>query len=337
MPTPALTAQVLAVVEAPDGIGPRPSALRMLTFAKEFCEKSSSSYAILVMGHELEALATELRHYGATQVLVVDDVELAAPLAELAVPTIARIATELGASVVIGAATPIGKDWFPRLAGQLDAAFVGDCCGVEDTPGTPTLLRPINAGNVTAHCHIARGPLVITVRTTEFAPACPEDSLQPSSRQTMKLAARTAAAKRVQWLRTDTVENSRPPLGEARVVVSGGRALASKFFDVLGPLADSLGAAIGATRAACDAGFAPGDFQVGQTGCIVAPELYVAVGISGAIQHTAGMKGARTVVAINSDPGAPIFGVADYGLIGDLFELVPELVGAIDAYRKSGT
>ncbi len=138
-----------------------------------------------------------------------------------------------------------------------------------------------------------------------------------------------AAASRIELFGYDAVDNSRPDLTEARVVVSGGRALAGRFFEVLGPLADTLGAALGATRAACDGGFAPGDFQVGQTGKVVAPELYVAVGISGAIQHVAGMKGARIVVAINSDPLAPIVSLADYTLIGDLFQLVPELVGAL--------
>jgi electron transfer flavoprotein alpha subunit len=180
------------------------------------------------------------------------------------------------------------------------------------------------AGNAYGWCEIATPIHAVSVRQSEFAPAQPSGGASPIEK--VVAAPPSAGAERIEFVSLDLVKNERPELTDASVIVSGGRALKEKFKDVLDPLADLLGAAVGATRAACDAGFASSDLQVGQTGKVVAPKLYIAIGISGAIQHLAGMKGSKTIVAINKDPEAPIFQVADYGLVEDLFKAIPELV-----------
>jgi electron transfer flavoprotein alpha subunit len=191
--------------------------------------------------------------------------------------------------------------------------------------------RPMYAGNAYGYCELATPIQTATARQSEFSPAEAEGGSSPLE-QMVKVAP-GKAAERVEYVSLDAVKSERPELGEARVVVSGGRALKERFFEVLEPLANALGSAIGASRAAVDAGYAPGDYQVGQTGKIVAPDLYFAIGISGAIQHIAGMKSSKTIVAINKDPEAPIFQIADYGLVADLFQAVPELVRALEARR----
>ena len=238
-----------------------------------------------------------------------------------------RIISLTRASYVLGAATAMGKDILPRLAGATGSAFISDCVGFEIVDKQLIWRRPLCAGNVIAHCASETDCTVVTVRHAEFEAARTNGRISPV--ESLEASAVESASSRIESVSYESIDNPRPELTEARVVVSGGRALASRFFEVLGPLADTLGAALGATRAACDGGYAPGDFQVGQTGKVVAPDLYFAVGISGAIQHVAGMKGARVVVAINSDPQAPIVSLADYALIGDLFQLVPELVNEL--------
>jgi len=198
--------------------------------------------------------------------------------------------------------------------------------------GQLTFKRPMYAGNAYGFCTLATAQKLVSVRQSEFEAA--EASGGQSPVADAPLVPPGAAAQRVEFVSLDQVKNERPELAEARVVVSGGRALKEQFFQVIEPLADALGAAIGASRAACDAGYAPGDFQVGQTGKVVAPELYVAVGISGAIQHIAGMKSSKVIVAINKDPEAPIFQIADYGLVADLFQAVPELTRELAARKK---
>jgi electron transfer flavoprotein alpha subunit len=190
--------------------------------------------------------------------------------------------------------------------------------------GKLSYKRPMFAGNAFGYCELTTPIQVATARQSEFEPAAPSGG--SSAIEEVKKTAPGQAALRIEFVSLDAVKSERPELGEASIVVSGGRAIKEKFFDVMEPLADVLGAAIGASRAACDAGYAPGDYQVGQTGKIVAPNLYIAIGISGAIQHIAGMKGSKTIVAINKDGDAPIFQLADYGLVADLFTAVPELV-----------
>ncbi len=331
--TPSRPAQLLVVIETEHGGGLRRASLNAIRFAERWAAAVGGGYSLLLCGHLITELASSLASYGANRVFVVDSPSLASAQAELHAPAIAEVVESQDFDAVVACATSWGKDVLPRVAGLLDAAFVGDCVAVESSRGRVLLVRAVNAGNAFARCEVHAARTVLTIRQSEFEPAVPVGG--HSDLVTVVAPAVRAESQQVRELGFEPVRSSRPDLSDARVVVSGGRALDARFFDVLGPLADELGAAIGATRAACDAGFAPGDFQVGQTGKVVAPELYFAVGISGAIQHIAGIKGARTVVAVNSDPEAPIFSIADYGLVGDLFELIPALVRAIAQYRTN--
>ena len=221
-------------------------------------------------------------------------------------------------------ASSFGKDIAPGIAAKLGAGYAPDIAGVKDEGGKLVYRRPVYAGNAYASCSVSTPVQVVSVRQSEFSAAEPSGGNSPV--EDVAVAAKDPAAERVEFVSLDAAKSERPDLGEARVIVSGGRALKEKFAEVLDPLANLLNAAVGASRAACDAGYAPAELQVGQTGRVVAPRLYFAIGISGAIQHLAGMKGSKTIVAINKDADAPIFQVADYGLVGDLFTAVPELV-----------
>ena len=232
------------------------------------------------------------------------------------------LALASGYSHILFAATASGKNIAPRVAAKLDVAQVSDITRV-DSPDT--FERPIYAGNAMATVQATDATKVITVRTTGF------DAAATGGSAALEVIQATTSDAKSQFMGSEIAKNDRPELTAAKIIVSGGRALGSaeKFNEVITPLADKLGAAMGASRAAVDAGYAPNDWQVGQTGKIVAPQLYVACGISGAIQHLAGMKDSKVIVAINKDPEAPIFSVADYGLEADLFVAVPELVAAL--------
>ncbi len=252
------------------------------------------------------------------KVLLADAPQLADGLAENIDATVVQIAKDY--SHILAPATAYGKNIAPRIAAHLDVAQISDITAV-DSPDT--FERPIYAGNAIATVQSSDAIKVITVRATGFDPVAAEGG--SASVEKIEASADTGISK---FVSRELTKLDRPELTSAKIVVSGGRGLGSgeNYTKVLEPLADKLGAALGASRAAVDAGFVPNDYQVGQTGTIVAPDLYVAVGISGAIQHLAGMKDSKVIVAINKDADAPIFGVADYGLVGDLFTVVPELV-----------
>jgi len=274
---------------------------------------------VLVAGYGCaQAAAAVAQVPGVAKVLHADGPALAEGLAENLAPLVAQLGR--GCTHLVAAATSHGKNVMPRAAALLDAQAVTDVVAIESAD---TFVRPIYAGNALATVQCADPVKVLTVRTTAFEAVPATGGAAP-----VESVAAPADAGLSAFVRREAAKSERPELTSARVVVSGGRGLASgeNFKRVLEPLADALGAAMGASRAAVDAGFVPNDWQVGQTGKIVAPELYVAVGISGAIQHLAGMKDSRVIVAINKDEEAPIFQVADYGVVGDLFKIVPELV-----------
>ena len=274
---------------------------------------------LLVAGHQAAAAAAQAAQIsGVSKVIHADGTALAHGLAENVAAQVLALAGDY--SHILFAATAAGKNVAPRVAARLDVAQISDITRV-DSPDT--FERPIYAGNAISQVQSLDPIKVITVRGTGFDPASASGG--SASVQSMDAVADSGLSS---FVGAELAKSDRPELTAAKIIVSGGRALGSseKFQEVLTPLADKLGAAIGASRAAVDAGYAPNDLQVGQTGKIVAPQLYIACGISGAIQHLAGMKDSKVIVAINKDPEAPIFSVADYGLEADLFSAVPELV-----------
>ncbi|CAM3874864.1 electron transfer flavoprotein alpha subunit apoprotein [Kerstersia gyiorum] len=276
---------------------------------------------VLVAGSQAaEVAAQAAKVAGVSKVLLADAPQLADGLAENLSEQVLAVAG--GYSHILFPATASGKNVAPRVAARLDVAQVSDIIAVESAD---TFQRPIYAGNAIATVQSADPVKVLTVRTTAFD-AAPADGGSAA----VETVAAVADSGLSQFVSREVAASERPELTAATVVVSGGRGLGSaENFKLLEPLADKLGAALGASRAAVDAGYAPNDWQVGQTGKIVAPQLYVAVGISGAIQHLAGMKDSKVIVAINKDPEAPIFGVADYGIEADLFQAVPALTAAL--------
>ncbi len=277
---------------------------------------------VLVAGaNAAPAAAAAAQIAGVAKVLHADSDGLAHGLAENMTAQILALAS--GYSHILFPATASGKNMAPRVAAKLDVGQISDITKV-DSPDT--FERAIYAGNAIATVQSADAIKIITVRTTGFDAAA-----ATGGSAAVQSVAALAASDKATFLGSEIAKNDRPELTAAKIIVAGGRALGSaeKFTEILTPLADKLGAAIGASRAAVDAGYAPNDWQVGQTGKIVAPQLYIAAGISGAIQHLAGMKDSKVIVAINKDPEAPIFSVADYGLEADLFVAVPELVAAL--------
>lgn len=285
-------------------------------------QKLGSDVHLLVAGAGCAAAADAAKQIaGVSKVLLADAAALAHPLAENLTPLVVDLAKQY--SHVLAPATTFGKNLLPRVAALLDVAQISEITAVESAD---TFVRPVYAGNVMATVQSSDAIKVITVRTTAF-----EAAAVSGGAAAVEAVSGAADAGLSSFVSQELTVSDRPELAAAKIVVSGGRALGSaeQFKAVIEPLADKLGAAVGASRAAVDAGYAPNDYQVGQTGKVVAPQLYVAVGISGAIQHLAGMKDSKVIVAINKDPDAPIFQVADYGLVADLFEVVPQLERAL--------
>jgi electron transfer flavoprotein alpha subunit len=306
------------VIAEHDNASLRPATLHTVS-AAALC---GGEVHVLVVGKSAEGAANAARNIaGVAKVLHADGDQFAHRLAENVATQVLALAS--GYSHILFAATASGKNISPRVAASLDVGQISD---ITKVISANTFERPIYAGNAVATVQSTDATLVITVRTTGFDPAAASGGAA-----SMETVTSVIDAGKSSFIRAEIAASDRPELTAARVIVSGGRALGSseKFDEVMVPLADKLGAALGASRAAVDAGYAPNDWQVGQTGKIVAPQLYIAAGISGAIQHLAGMKDSKVIVAINKDPEAPIFSVADYGLEADLFVAVPALVAAL--------
>lgn len=318
---------VLVVAELMDG-GLRKNTLTAVTLAKQIAEGTSGAFDILCIGEGAEAAAQEASKYGARKVMTAE--VGGGYFAEAYAPTIAAAGKDYG--VLTACASTYGKDLMPRVAAKLSAANISDISSAVVEGGKITYRRPMYAGNVFGEASATTEQAVVTVRQSEWEPATELGGASAVEAITVQT---DDVASKIEFVSLESQKSERPDLGEAEVVVSGGRALksAENFEKVLEPLVDALGAAMGASRAAVDAGYVPGDLQVGQTGKVVAPKLYVAVGISGAIQHLAGMKGSKTIVAINKDKEAPIAQVADYFLAADLFTAVPEMTEKVKSVK----
>ena len=293
------------------------STLNTVTAASEI----GGDVSVLVVGSDSSSVAEQASKIsGINSVIHVDDPIYKNFLAEDFGNLVTSVAD--GFSYILAPATTFGKNFLPRVAAKLDVQQISDIISVEDAD---TFKRPIYAGSCIATVKSTDTVKVITVRTTAF-----DASPMIDASVTVNSGAGLDSLKNASFVSDEIAESDRPELTAADVIVSGGRALgSSENFEIIEALADKLGAAVGASRAAVDAGYVPNDYQVGQTGKIVAPNLYIAIGISGAIQHLAGMKDSKVIVAINKDEDAPIFQVADYGLVGDLFEAVPELTDSV--------
>lgn len=306
---------VLVIAEF-DAHGVKPATLHTLTAASQL-----GAVEVLVAGHQCRAAAETLAQCPVvSKVLLADEAQLAHGLAERLALLI--VAQAKSFSHVLAPATSFGKNLLPRVAALLDVQQISDVIAVVSAD---TFKRPIYAGSLIATVQSHDAIKVLTVRATAFDAAAGAGGSAP-----IEVISSASTNSQSEFVSASLAVNERPELTAAKVIVSGGRGMGSaENFSLIYKLADALGAAVGASRAAVDAGFAPNDFQVGQTGKIVAPELYIAVGISGAIQHMAGMKDSKVIVAINKNPDEPIFQVADYGLVADLFEAVPELTLAL--------
>jgi electron transfer flavoprotein alpha subunit len=297
------------------------AALKAATLNAVAAAKQLGDVTVLVAGSGCRAVAEAAAKIdGVAKVLIADDAAYANEIAENAAPLIAKLAD--GFDHILAAATTSGKNVMPRVAALLDVQQISDISAVE---GPDTFIRPIYAGNALATVKTSDAKKVLTVRATGFDAANAE-----GGSAAIEDVAGEGASDLATFAGQELTKSERPELTSAKVIISGGRGMQSgDNFHLLEEVADILGAAVGASRAAVDAGFVPNDYQVGQTGKVVAPELYIAVGISGAIQHLAGMKDSKVIVAINKDEEAPIFQVADYGLVADLFTAVPELKAAL--------
>jgi len=306
----------ILVIAEHDNAGLKPATAHTVGAAAQL----GDSVTVLVAGHHAtEAAQQAASLQGVSRVLHVEDAVYEHPVAETLTPLVQSVAGDY--QYLLAPATTFGKNLLPRVAALLDVAMLSEVMGIE---GPDTFRRPIYAGNAIATVQTQDPIKVMSIRATAF------DAAEGGNSAPIETAPAQGGSDKAKFVAQQLTESERPELTEAQIIVSGGRGVGSgENFALIEALADKLGAAVGASRAAVDAGFVPNDYQVGQTGKIVAPELYVAVGISGAIQHLAGMKDSKVIVAINKDEEAPIFQIADYGLVADLFKAVPELTEAL--------
>ncbi len=311
---------VLVFVEQQAGT-PKKAGLASITFGQQAAKASGGELHLLLVGKDAAAAADAVKGFGAAKVHVVEDGALENYLAESYSQVLEHAAKATDAKLVAGGATSTTKDFFARLAVRLDAAMASEVMSVESAS---SFTRPMWAGNVIATVELTTDTKVVTVRATEF------DAPEAGAEAAVETLSVNLEPPEAEFIELEEIKSERPDATVADVVVSGGRGIKGpEGFKLIEDLADQLGGGVGASRAICDAGWVPNDLQIGQTGKVVAPNLYIAAGISGAIQHLAGMKGSKTIVAINKDPEAPIFQVADYGIVGDLFEVIPELMSSI--------
>jgi len=317
-------ADILVVVEQLDGVLKK-NTLSAISAAKQLAGLAGGAVDAVVLGEGVGAVADQVAGTGVRKVLLGEGAVFARYLAVTYAQAVAGLVTGNGYGAVFAPASTFGKDFMPRISGLLDAPLASDIVGLEKDGDALRVRRPMFAGNAIGIVEMSGTPLLFTVRQTAFDPAPTDGPKSP-----VEAVALAADAAGTAFVSRQETKSDRPELTEARVVISAGRGIkAPENFRMVEQLADELNAAIGASRAAVDAGWAPNDWQVGQTGKIVAPELYIALGISGALQHLAGMKDSKVIVAINKDEEAPIFQVADYGLVGDLFKAVPELISEL--------
>jgi electron transfer flavoprotein alpha subunit len=307
-----------------DGRGPKPASLRAASAAQQLGE----AWSLLCMGERLEPVVGSLTNLGAEKIYLADHEALAAPLAARYAQVIARIAGGQGSKTLVAASSTFSRDLLPRVAALLDAPMLSDVTHIESQAGSTAYQRRVNAGSEIATVTLQSERRVLTIRPGSFE--LPSRTTRTSPLEAV-LVAPDELPSSTHFISREQRNSQRPELTEARVVVAGGRPIKDQptFDRLVGGLADALGGAVGATRALVDAGVVPNDWQIGQTGKVLSPELYIALGISGAVQHLAGIMDARVIVAINKDPSAPMMKLASYALPGDLFELVPQLIEAL--------
>jgi electron transfer flavoprotein alpha subunit len=323
-------ADILVVVEHQDGVF-RKTTLSTITAAKMLAGLAGGEVDALVLGSGVAAVADTVAACGVRKVLLGEGAVFAKYLAVTFASAVAQVVKEKGYGAVFAPASTFGKDFMPRLSGLLDAPLAGDIVGLTREGENLRIRRPMYAGNAIATVELSGSPLLFTVRQTAFDAAATSGAKAP-----VEPVSVSADPGGTAFVSRQETKSERPELTDARVIVSAGRGIkAQENLKMVEEFADLFHAAIGASRAVVDAGWAPNDWQVGQTGKIVAPDLYFALGISGAIQHLAGMKDSKVIVAINKDEEAPIFQVADYGLVADLFKAVPELIAEIKKLKSA--
>jgi len=314
--------QILVIAEQEEG-AIRPGSRSALSFAHSVAREAKGQVELLLIGHELEEAADDAARYA--PVLIAQSPDLVNPVADRYAAVIAQTVVQRNVDLLVAASTTYAKDIVGRAAGLLGGAMASDVIGHQWTDGQLIMQRPMYAGAVIASVRLTQQPAIITIRPSAYEAAEPTETSHPC--EALPIDDLTLP-DHIQYEQIEAKTNHRPDVTEARVVVSGGRGIKNSddYEKLIGGLADVLAGATGSSRVLVDAGITPNELQVGQTGKIVAPELYIAVGISGAVQHLAGMKNSRIIVAINQDPDAPIFDVADFGLVGDAYEVVPQLI-----------